>query len=284
MATASLEPPDLAGIDRRPLTIPGPDGPVPALVFTPARDHQPERLVLLGHGGGGGKDHPRFQRLAAQLARALGAATLVLDGPVHGDRQPRDGTPLERFRAGRRALIDPELPTRFAEEWRAGIALLRREGIGGGALGYAGFSMGVLLGVPVVASLGEVRAAVFGVGGVPAPGGVAQLIGDLAGPEAAAIAEEEDDADRRGRIVLDAATRLGPTEVLMLNTTGDRVFPPANAFALFDAIPGAKRIAFWPGGHTDLSGEAIELAIAFLDRALGDGDRRGPNAAPPAAW
>ena len=266
-------------VERRHLAVDGPNGVVPGRVTLRAGATGPQPLLLLGHGGGGGKDERGFPQIAARFAVALGAAVLAIDGPVHGERQPEIADPVERYRAGRRALVDPEMPARFTEDWRVSIAALRDNGIGAGPLAYIGFSMGTLLGVPTVAALGaEVVGAVFGVGGVPAKGGVAELIRSVAGDAAADIAEEEDDAELRGRIALDAARRTASTtQVLMMNTTRDIVFPIPGALELFDAFAGPKRIVFWDGGHTDLGSEAMGLATDFLQRVItnSSGDREG---------
>jgi len=262
-----FDPPEPDGaVVRRRVEVDGPYGIVPGRLVTPAGNDAPSRLVLLGHGGGGGKDEGRFPQLAARFALGLDAAALVIDGPVHGERAPQIDDPIERFKAGRRALVDPEMPARFTKDWRASVDACRAEGIGSGPLLYAGFSMGTVLGVPAVAGLGEVAGAVFGVGGVPAQGGVANLIRNVAGDEAADLVEELDDAELRGRIMLDAAITITDTQVLMVNTTEDVVFPIDGALQLFRALPCPKRIAFWEGGHTELGSEAIGLAIDFLDR------------------
>lgn len=273
------------GVVSRRVVVDGPYEAVPGRLTVPEGEPSPSTLLLLGHGGGGGKDQERFGALAARFTAELGAATLVLDGPAHGERLPKIDDPVERFRAGRLALVDPEMPGRFAAEYRAAVDQLRAEGVGNGPLLYAGFSMGTLLGVPAVAHLGEVAAAVFGVGGVPAVGGVGQLVRAVAGEAAGAMVDELDDAALRGRIVLGAAATVpASTQVLMINTTRDVVFPVDHAFQLFDAFTCPKRIAFWDGGHTDLGSEAIGLAIDFLRRVCERGPKTDGSAADVGAW
>ena len=116
-----------------------------------------------------------------------------------------------------------------------------------GALGYAGFSMGALLGLSIVADLPEVRAAVFALGGVVDEAQVA-----------------------RNAKVRDGASRLGDREVLMLNMTRDEHFPIAGAIDVFEAIPGAKRMGVWAGTHVDIPPEAIVLANQFFARTLAE--------------
>lgn len=279
-----VEPTADPAVQSRRVVVDGPTEAVPGRLFLPAGAATPDTLLLLGHGGGGGKDAERFAQLAIRFTTELGAATLVLDGPAHGERAPQIDDPVERFRAGRRALVDPNMPARFAAEYRAAVHQVRATGIGTTTLLYAGFSMGTLLGVPAVAHLGEVAAAVFGVGGVPAVGGVGQLVRAIAGDAAAQVVDELDDAPLRGRIVTAAAARVQGTQVLMINTTDDVVFPIANAFELFDAFSCPKRIAFWEGGHTDLGAEAIRLAIDFLARVRAGHLSSADAANTTAAW
>jgi len=257
---------------RRRLEVDGQTGTVPGLLTLPAAGATPPTLLLLGHGGGGGKDERRFPEMAARFAAELDAAVLAIDGPAHGERAPKGDDPVTVFRAGRRALVDPDMPARFADDWARSVAACRDAGIGVTTLLYAGFSMGTLLGVPAVAHLGDVHGAVFGVGGVPRQGGVADLVRGIAGVAAATIVEEEDDAALRGRIVVEAARRVTGTEVLMLNMTKDVVFPISGAFELFDAFTCPKRIAFWEGGHTELPPEAMAMAHAFFRRVIARDD------------
>ena len=252
---------------------------VPGLLYTPDAAG-PFPLVLVGHGGGGGKDQERFVALSKRICDAGPFAVLVIDGPVHGERAPNTGDEAEDFRTVRKALVDPDTPVRFTEDWRRSIdAVAGDPEVDATRLGYCGFSMGVLLGVPVVAGLGTVRAAVFGVGGVPVPGGVGELVRGLLGnEEAAKLIDEEDDAELRGRIVLDAAAKLTDTDVLMINMSQDVVFPVSGALELFAALPGPKRMMLWEGGHVALPPESIQHAIRFLrSRLNGATDDTGPG-------
>ncbi|MFQ5699971.1 MAG: alpha/beta hydrolase family protein [Myxococcota bacterium] len=255
---------------RRRLEAEGSCGPVPALLWTPARISPPWPLVLLGHGGEGSKDAKRYQELARFFAERVRAAVLVIDGPAHGERAPRTGTPLDRFRETRRALADPETPGRMAGDWAAALVVARRvEGLDSGPVGYFGLSMGTLLGVPSVVELPEVHSAVFALGGVPRETGVAAVARAAGAPEAVVrIMLEEDAPAIRGRLLLEAAARLGGREILLLNMDADETFSMEGALRFFRAIPGPKRMAVWAGGHTDLPREALELAADFLRARL----------------
>src|SRR5262249_54034383 len=112
-----------------------------------------------------------------------------------------------------------------------------------GPTGYAGFSMGAILGLSVVAYLPAVTAAVFALGG---------------------LTHDE----TRNEPIRAGAARLGGREVLMLNMTRDAPFPIARPVELFETIPGPKRMGVWPGTHVDIGPEAIALAVRFSRRTL----------------
>ncbi len=114
-----------------------------------------------------------------------------------------------------------------------------------GPLGYAGFSMGALYGLSIVADLPDVRAAVFALGGVI-----------------------DDEQIARNAKVRDGASRLGDREVLMLNMTRDEHFPIAGAIDVFERIPGPKRMGVWAGTHVEIPPEAIDLANRLFARTL----------------
>ena len=118
----------------------------------------------------------------------------------------------------------------------------------GPAVAYVGFSMGAMFGVPTVAALPSVGAAVFVVGGMP----TGDWIDDA--PLVPALAE--------------AAGRLSHTDVLMLNTTGDETFSNSDVQALFEAIRArSKRLAWWSGAHDEWPDEMIGVSIDFLRAA-----------------
>jgi hypothetical protein len=118
----------------------------------------------------------------------------------------------------------------------------------GPAVAYVGYSMGMMFGAPTVAAMPSIRAAVFGVGGIPT--------------------EARDKASW-----LDVARQLGHAQILMINMTQDGVFPVAGVHEFFDAIPGTKkRLMFWQGGHVGLPSESTRQTVQFLQRhAVGAG-------------
>jgi PhoPQ-activated pathogenicity-related protein len=101
--------------------------------------------------------------------------------------------------------------------------------------------MGMIFGAPTVAAMPSIKAAVFGVGGVPDP-------------------------SMRERMLAIAAQLTHP-QVLMVNMTQDEIFSIEGTHAFFDAIPGRKkRLMFWEGAHSALPSEAVRHSIAFVNR------------------
>jgi pimeloyl-ACP methyl ester carboxylesterase len=193
-------------------------------------------LLLLGHGGGGSKDDERFVALGRQLAEETGLAVVCIDGPAHGERAPRSGDVHEDERSIRRTIFQGG-PAMVAD-WQATVDALPY----GPAVAYVGYSMGMMFGAPTVAAMPSVKAAVFGVGGIPSEA-------------------------RDKRSWLAVARKLEHPQVLMLNMTQDTIFSPADSLEWFAAIPGRKkRIMFWEGGHVGLPAESTRHAVAFVKR------------------
>ncbi|MGH9212476.1 MAG: hypothetical protein ACRD2C_17640 [Acidimicrobiales bacterium] len=196
----------------------------------------------------------------------MGAArTIRSDGPFHGERPPVHGQAGAQDRLIRRGLVDPATITNFTDDWRAALDEVSSiDGLRPRDLGYVGFSMGTMLGVPVCAGLDAVRAAVFGVGGVFGPN-VLRFVDES---DPARLAQEEEQFRVRGQMVVDSAARLAGVDVLQLAMAQDEVFSVDGTLELFAAFPGPKRIVAWEGGHTSLPHEALELSSWFLSRAL----------------
>lgn len=206
----------------------------------PARLYDPggaTGLVLLGHGGGSSKDDEQMVSVARAIADGAGLAVLAIDAIDHGERAPAGGAPFAT-----RASVMPWIAAHTEQmvlDWKTAAAAVAEIAP---PVAYVGFSMGMLLGAPTVAAMPELRAAVFGVGGVPSTLG-------------------------EGDLVLQHAPSLGHVQLLMLNMTKDDTFGVAGVHAFFDAVPGRKkRLMFWEGGHTGLPSEAIRHAVTHLTR------------------
>jgi len=220
------------------------DGTPPALLFVPPGEHEALPLVLFGHGAHLSKDDPIMQMIAKGFCRGVPAAVAVLDCPGHGER--RDAVVTDaRFEADiARRMSDPATFAELTADWHAVERAARAADARiTGPTGYAGFSMGAMFGLAIVADLPSVTTAVFALGGLTY-------------------------LDARDELIRGGVARLGGREVLMLNMTRDEFFPLAGAVEVLEAIPGPKRMSVWTGTHVDLPPEAIEVGVAFFGRTL----------------
>ena len=207
---------------------------IPAKLYDPG---DAPGLLLLGHGIEGSKDDERMVALGRHYAEATGLAVVCMDGPAHGDRAPNTGDSREDHLAVRRAVFSGG--PGMVSDWQRTAESLSALGP---PLAYVGFSMGMLFGALTVVAMPTIKAAVFGVGGVPVG------VSDQAA-------------------FLEVARQLARPQVLMLNMSQDAIFPREGTFAFFDAIPGRKkRLMFWEGDHAGLPSESIRQSIDFLKR------------------
>jgi pimeloyl-ACP methyl ester carboxylesterase len=216
---------------------------VPAKLYRPTGARS---LLLLGHGGGKSKDGDRFVSLSRLYAVNTGLAVVCIDAVDHGERLPLvagAGLPAEWHSNAVGQMVRDWVETAKALSWI------------GPPVAYVGFSMGAIFGMPTVGALASIKAAAFVAGGIPGGGGI-------------------QDPPLRP-LLLGAATKLGQSQVLMVNKTQDEIFPVEGVHALFDAIPGPnKRLMFWEGKHDEWPAEAIDQTIAFINFHVG---RRPPG-------
>jgi len=227
---------------------------VPALVLTPEDASGQRPVVLLGHGVADSKDDPKMLAIARWLVRRERWAIALIDGPVHGERWSGEGADVSQ--EGRVALGKPETYEEMTDDWRRTLdACGELPGVGNQRAAYLGFSMGTLLGVPMVAVEPRFRCAVFAIGG--------------------AISERQPD-------LLTRAAKQIKRPVLLINQSEDQLFSREAAFRLYDALSGPKCIFFHPGGHSAVPREAMERVREFLRGHLAnEGDDSG---APPGSW
>ena len=175
-----------------------------------------------------------------------------MDVPGHGELRGAGSSDAEYEHDVRRRMGDPDGDAGLVAAWTAVAAAARAAApVLSGALGYAGFSMGALFGLSMVADLPDVRAALFALGGVLRDDG----LGDF-------------DTAARNERVRDGVRRLGAREVLMLNMTRDEHFPIDGAIEVFETIPGPKRMGVWAGTHEEIPPEAMIQANQFFARTL----------------
>ena len=145
---------------------------VPGLLYLPTEHPEPMTLVLIQHPGMGSKE----DYFVAEVARAWAMRGWIcagLDAPLHGERASAD--PMSLFRNPERY---PEIRAQFATEVHTMIDLLAAQfAVDVSRLGFVGYSMGSMLGVPAVARDGRFKAAAFCLVG---EGG---LVGEAEGPD-----------------------------------------------------------------------------------------------------
>ncbi|MHB1510244.1 MAG: dienelactone hydrolase family protein [Acidimicrobiales bacterium] len=223
---------------------------IPGILWTPAGDPGPHRLVLLGHGASGNKSQDYVESMARRLVRHKGLAAAAIDGPVHGDRRRDDSGPDSSEVFLHFAQVwssDDTMTDEMVQDYQATVdALQGLEDIGVGPVGWWGLSMGTILGLPFVAADTRIAAAVLGCMGMTGP--------------------------TRERIETDAS-KIG-CPVLFLLQWDDELFARDTAFALFDALASRdKRLHASLGGHGSVPAEEFAASEEFLASRLLDRGR-----------
>jgi dienelactone hydrolase len=217
-------------------------GDVPTRVYEPAGA---KGLVLLGHNGTWSKDHPRFVMLGRHYAAETGLAVVCVDAFAHGERVAIGLDEQATLAAQDEVVVGST--DRFVTDWQAAVGQL---GSIGPPLAYVGFSMGAMMGLTVVGALPTIRAAVFGVAGVPTFAAADNRPPGSTVPHLRAAAALPQDL-----------------QVLMVNVIRDDNYRPQDVVELFSALaPRAKRLMFWDGEHSDLPDAMLEASSRFLKR------------------
>jgi dienelactone hydrolase len=188
-------------------------GEVPVRIYAPdgARG-----LLLFGHGGDKSKDGTRFVRLCRYYAAQTGRAAICIDAVDHGERKPVAATEGVPPNWHSRAI------SRMVADWRTVVSDLSSLGT---PMAYVGFSMGAVFGFPTVASMPNITAAVFVVGGIPA-------------------SDWADDVNLASSLT-SAAAHLDHAHVLMANKDDDVLFPASGVHRLFESVVAkSKQLKF----------------------------------------
>lgn len=207
---------------------------VPGLLYLPAEHPEPMPLVLIQHPGMGSKEDYFVAEVARSWARR-GWICAGLDAPLHGERSSAD--PMSLFRNPEKY---PEIRAQFAAEVHSMLDLLAGTfPVDMERLGFVGYSMGSMLGVPAVARDGRFKAAAFCLVG---EGG---LVGAADGP----------DSD---------VAKLSNVAVRVVGKLQDQLIPRERTEALYAAIPGEKDIRWLPGTHFEIGPDVIKLAEEWM--------------------
>lgn len=230
--------------DVRDFRIDGSDRPVTGALWLPDSPSASTPLILCGHGASGDRYQAPIPHLARRF-RQSGAATLSLDGPVHGLRQQGVG--------GRPALAEafqrPELVDEMVADWLLALSTLREAlGFKDNPLAYFGLSMGTIFGIPTIAAAAaegiSFRASVLGLAGTT---GAVSFLAE--------------------RLRTDAERIQHP--VLYLMQLEDELFDRSGYLTLFDALGSPdKRLHANPGLHPEVPTEEVNAAFEFLSARL----------------
>ncbi|MDZ7728175.1 MAG: hypothetical protein U5Q44_08235 [Dehalococcoidia bacterium] len=212
---------------------------VPGVAWMPAGEDEPMPLVFIQHPATSSKDD-FFVEEPGRLWAQRGWICAGLDAPMHGERNPSDPMRLlqERDRY-------PEVVAQFARELTMAVdELAASYPVDMGRLGYVGYSMGSMLGVPAVARDGRFAAASFCLVGE----------GGMVGP-----------ASGEGSDIPGLAT----VAVRIVAKEQDELIPRQATEALYEALPGEKDLVWKPGGHFEIGQDVIVAAGDWLHRRLG---------------
>lgn len=212
------------------------NGPIPGIYRQPPTGSA-DRLVLLGHGGRSDK-HVEYLVAVSTLLAGKGIASLVIDGPGHGDR----------------ALFEfTDRPEEFAKAWNGGggtaavladwcTALDFTEAeFGPRPTGWWGLSMGTMMGLPVFATEERLQVAVLGLMGTWGP--------------------------NRDDLIVQAPELERPLRFLV--QWDDEVVPRDRCLELFDLLGSRKKTLHAnPGAHSAVPAFEVVASVDYLDQHL----------------
>lgn len=218
---------------------------VPALLALPATARPPLPCVILMHGLGGSKEgmKPFWQELTK-----AGYACFAIDAQFHGERPKGPG--------GQALLLYPysgrDALAQTVVDLRRGVDFLQtRDEVDGKRIGYAGVSMGAILGAITAGVDSRIAAAVLIVGGGDWDVLLAKSVLSLAGDK-----NLKDKATRESVVAaldpLDPVRwvgRISPRPVLMINGELDNIVPVEANKALHAAAKEPKKVVWYSGGH-----------------------------------
>ena len=212
------------------------------------------RLVLLQHGAGGSKDDDYIEAIARAWA-PRGWAVAAIDAPLHGERAGGHVLNPAEFILQPFSLVHLQQQA-VADLMRAVDYLEKRPEVDSAPVGFVGFSLGTIMGVPFVAMDQRVRVAAFLIGG----GGLLELALPFVPAEMKAdLVAAAELADP-----VTFAPYIAPRPVLMINALGDQVVPRQLTESLYKALGEPKELVWFEGGHSDVTAEHIAKVYEFL--------------------
>lgn len=223
---------------------------VPALLRLPTGGSGPFPLVMLQHGAIGAKDAPYMDPILTPWVRG-GAAVASIDFPLHGERANPKLAALLLGALGLQGKPTPAGRVVLREFVRQAVLDLQRAldvlatfpEIDATRVGYAGLSLGSIVGATYCAIDPRPRAAALALGGA-----------GFGGPEA-------DPAHY--------VSGIAPRPLLFVNASRDEIIPRAAAEALHAAAREPKQILWFDAGHRNLPGSGLKQIWRFLRLHLG---------------
>lgn len=234
------------GVREREFEITGERDTITGVMWSPEAGIAPgSPLVLIGHGGGGHKRAPSVTPTGRGFVLEHGITAVAIDAPGHGERGGVAGRSPEYY-----ALwADAEVMTDHANaDWSLVLTSLLETGwFDAERVGWSGYSMGSLVGIPYVAMEPRIRVAALGLCGVagstPSRGSVGGLLVNRA--------------------------PLVRCPVIFIMQWNDERFTRDGSIALFDLIGTRdKRLLSFLGAHAEMPEEGRKAGRAFVAERL----------------
>lgn len=233
---------------------------VPACLIRPVEVGTPRPAVILQHGANTSKDDDYIQAPARRWARQ-GWTVLAIDLAEHGERAQ---TEPDDVMTRRRLVADPAFVAQGIADLQSGVDLLTATtGVDPMRIGFAGFSLGGMLGTVFCAHEARIRATAIVIAGSFA--------------HTKYWERGDDESAHRRRSERAAATdpaffagKIAPRPFLMVNTKDDPIFPRDAVQTLFDAAGEPKALRWHPGTHHEWGGSIYRDLWEFFVRELGN--------------
>lgn len=202
-------------------------------------------LVLVGHGGGGNKTAATVLSTGRGLVLEHGIPAVAIDAPGHGERGGVPGRSPEYY-----ALwADAEIMTDHANaDWSLVLTSLLETGwFDAERVGWSGYSMGSLIGIPYVATEPRIKVAALGLCGVAGSTPSRSSVGGL----------------------LVNRAPLVRCPVIYIIQWNDERFTRDGCLALFDLLGTRdKRLLSFLGAHGEMPEEGRKAGRQFIAERL----------------
>jgi dienelactone hydrolase len=239
---------------------------VPALLVVPKVGKPPYPCIVFLHGYGGRKEGAI---LLARVAAPRGYAVFSIDAVLHGERMvPGKQLYSPDFEETVRGFIQTVIDMRRGLDFLETLDFIDRERIG-----YAGGSMGGIIGAIFIGVEPRVKAAVLAVGG----GNMSLMVRESEHPAVPPIRERVRELgmswEELQRIVepiepLNFIWRFSPRPLQLHCGRYDRIVPAEAQRQLAERAGEPKEVYWYEAGHGLPLHEVVPRALEFFDRHL----------------